>query len=276
MYLIRGNINMTAMKKYPLIFLILFFAVSLLYSQEVELKSEHPIFKAYPGFTLYDYEKQDFGAYRFCDINGDNFIVEGQVTYYYYECDDTADPKNILTRFQEIGDSLDANMYGDGKNQLYMVVQSENRRMYVDLFAEDFYYTLNLVERGELKSEVSAEDLFNDLNEIGKAVLYFNFKRRDCELTSDCKDIIEMIAEALRKDPTMGISIDSYTDNIGPREENLQLSKNRAETIYNALVSEGIDKQRMVFNGYGESKPIADNSSVIGRAFNNRVEIVKK
>ncbi|HKL66792.1 MAG TPA: OmpA family protein, partial [Bacteroidales bacterium] len=127
-----------------------------------------------------------------------------------------------------------------------------------------------------LKSEVSAENLLNDLNEIGKAVLYFNFKRRDCKLTCDCKDIIKMIAEALRKDPTMGISIDSYTDNIGPREENLQLSRNRAETIYNALVSEGIDKQRMVINGYGESKPIADNSNVIGRAFNNRVELVKK
>ena len=246
------------------------------HSQEVELKNEHPFFKSLPGFTLFDHETQNFGAYRFCDVNGDNYIVEGQITYYYFECDDNIDPKTILARFQEIGDSLNANIYGDGENQLYMIAQVNNRRMYIDLYAEDFYYTLNIIERGELKSEITDADLLKDLKDIGKAVLYFNFRKNECELTSDCKAIIEMIASALKQEPAIGVSIDAYTDDIGRNDENLELSKRRAENIYNELIKMGIDKQRLVHNGYGEEKPIADNSTVMGRAFNNRIELVKK
>lgn len=259
-----------------LVSLLLLGSLSFIQAQDVEENKEHPIFGTIPGFTLYDFNQKDFGAYRFCDVNGENYIVEGQVSYYYYETDDSVDPKIILKRFEEKGDSMNAEIYGDGKNQLYMVLHHNNRRMYIDLYAEDFYYTLNIIERGELKSEISDDDLLKDLRDIGKAVLYFNFKRDECQLTSDCDEIIDMIASALKQVPTMGISIDAYTDNIGPREDNLELSGKRAETIYNALVNEGIDSQRMVFNGYGEKDPIADNNTVMGRAFNNRIELVRK
>jgi len=167
-------------------------------------------------------------------------------------------------------------MYGDGEHKLYMILHTNNRRIYVDLFAEDFYYTLNIVERGELKSDIEADSFLKDLNEIGKAVLYFNFKRRECELTSDCREIIEMIAKALKSEPTIGVSIDAYTDNVGRSDDNLELSRKRAETLYNELVKQGIDPQRMVYNGFGEKNPIADNNTVMGRAFNNRIELVKK
>ncbi len=252
---------------YPLLFV---------YAQEYELKSQHPLWDPIPGFRLLDLEKQDFGAFSFCDVNGDHYLVEGQITYYYYESDDTVDPLTILTRFQEIGDSLNATMYGDEGHQLYLVIQTNNRRTYVDLYAEDFYYTLNIIERGELKSEIDAEALLKDLKDIGKAVLYFNFKRNECELTSDCREIIEMIAKALESEPAMGLSIDAYTDNIGRSDENLELSQKRAEILYNELVKLGVDGQRMVFNGFGEKYPIADNNTVMGRAFNNRIELVKK
>lgn len=263
------------MEKLPLILLLFGFLLPL-QAQETVVQDDHPILGSMPGFTLYDFEKQEFGAYSFCDVNGDDYIIEGQVSFYYYECDDVVDPNIIINRFQEIGDSLNANMYGDGEHKLYMILQSNNRRIYVDLFAEDFYYTLNIVERGELKSEVKEESLLKDLNEIGKAVLYFNFKRHECELTSDCKEIIEMIAKALKSEPAMGVSIDAYTDNVGRSDDNLELSIKRAETLYNELVKQGIDPQRMVYNGYGEKNPIADNNTVMGRAFNNRIELVKK
>ncbi len=263
------------MKTLPLVLLLFGFLMTV-QAQETAVTTDHPVLGSIPGFTLYDFEKQEFGAYSFCDVNGDDYIVEGQVSFYYYECDDVIDPKNIISRFQEIGDSLNANMYGDGEHKLYMILQTNNRRIYVDLFAEDFYYTLNIVERGELKSEIEAESLIKDLREIGKAVLYFNFKRHECELTSDCQEIIEMIAKALKSEPTIGISIDAYTDNVGRSDNNLELSVKRAEILYNELVKQGIDPQRMVYNGFGEKNPIADNNTVMGRAFNNRIELVKK
>ncbi|HDZ40714.1 MAG TPA: OmpA family protein [Bacteroidetes bacterium] len=263
------------MKKLFCIFLALL-PLLFVQAQIGEMHSQHPLFDPIPGFKLLDLEKQDFGAFSFCDINGDHFLVEGQITYCYFESDNTVDPKAILTRFQEIGDSLKANIYGDGKNQLYMIIHTTNKLTYVNLYAEDFYYTLNIVERGELKSAIDSEALLKDLRDIGKAVLYFNFKRNECELTSDCREIIEMIAKVLKSVPTMGISIDAYTDNIGRSDENLELSEKRAEMLCNELVKLGVDGQRMVFNGFGEKNPIADNNTVMGRAFNNRIELVKK
>ncbi|MDT8400762.1 MAG: OmpA family protein [Bacteroidales bacterium] len=263
------------MKKLLFIFLGL---LPLLFvnAQKEEVQNQHPLFDPIPGFALLDLEKQDFGAFSFCNVNGDHFLVEGQITYYYYESEGTVDPKTILTRFQEIGDSLKANIYGDGQNQLYIIIQTTNKLTYVDLYAEDFYYTLNVVERGELKSDIDSEALLKDLRDIGKAVLYFNFKRNECELTSDCREIIEMIAKALKSEPTMGLSIDAYTDNIGRSDENLALSEKRAGMLYDELVKLGVDGQRMVYNGFGEKNPIADNNTVMGRAFNNRIELVKK
>jgi outer membrane protein OmpA-like peptidoglycan-associated protein len=275
MYLFRRILKFTAMKKL-LCLLFSLLPACILNAQETEQLEHHQLFDPITGFRLLDMERQDFGAFSFCDVNGEHYIVEGQITYYYYETDGSVDPKSILSRFEEKGDSLKANMYGDGENQLYMIIHTLNRLIYVDLFAEDFYYRVNIVERGELKSDVDAETLLKDLKDIGKAVLYFNFKRNECDLTSDCMEIIEMIATALKSAPTMGISIDSYTDNIGRRDVNLELSRKRAETLYNELVKLGVDGQRMVFNGFGEQNPIADNNTVMGRAFNNRIELVKK
>ncbi|MDZ7739176.1 MAG: hypothetical protein U5K32_08970 [Bacteroidales bacterium] len=84
--------------------LLLLGSLSFIQAQEAEQSNEHPIFSTLPGFTLFDFEQKDFGAYRFCDINGENYVVEGQVSYYYYETDDTVDPKIILKRFEEKGE----------------------------------------------------------------------------------------------------------------------------------------------------------------------------
>ena len=72
------------MKNPPCILLLLGFFLST-QAQVTKLKNEHPILGSIHGFTLYDYEMQDFGAYSFCDVNGEDYIIEGQISYYYYE-----------------------------------------------------------------------------------------------------------------------------------------------------------------------------------------------
>ena len=69
------------------------------------------------------------------------------------------------------------------------------------------------------------------------------------------------------------IVIEGHTDYIGSDDYNLKLSQRRAQTVYNYFVSQGINADRMETIGYGETRPIADNSTVEGRALNRRVEI---
>lgn len=56
---------------------------------------------------------------------------------------------------------------------------------------------------------------------------------------------------------------------------NKTLSENRGKSVMNALVAKGIDKSRLSAKGWGQEKPIADNTSDDGKAKNRRVEIVK-
>ena len=70
--------------------------------------------------------------------------------------------------------------------------------------------------------------------------------------------------------------IAGYTDSIGTAEDNLKLSKTRAESVRAYVILKGIDADRLVAAGYGADHPIGDNATREGRASNRRIEFVKK
>jgi outer membrane protein OmpA-like peptidoglycan-associated protein len=84
---------------------------------------------------------------------------------------------------------------------------------------------------------------------------------------------LDQIAEALRgKEQSMVVF--GFTDNVGTRDMNLDLSQKRANSVRDYLVSRGIPQDLITAQGKGPDNPISDNSSVEGRASNRRVEIV--
>jgi outer membrane protein OmpA-like peptidoglycan-associated protein len=86
---------------------------------------------------------------------------------------------------------------------------------------------------------------------------------------------INQIFQFLKDDPSLKFEIDGHTDNTGESQHNLQLSQQRADAVKDQLVSMGIESSRLTTKGFGDSKPIADNSSPEGKANNRRVEFVK-
>ena len=76
----------------------------------------------------------------------------------------------------------------------------------------------------------------------------------------------------LKVNNTLVIEINGFTDNIGDKMDNQLLSENRAKVVRELVLSEGIDEKRVLFNGYGEEFPVADNISESGRAINRRTE----
>ena len=70
--------------------------------------------------------------------------------------------------------------------------------------------------------------------------------------------------------------IAGYTDSIGTAEDNMHLSKSRAESVRAYMILKGIDAERLVAVGYGADRPIGDNATREGRASNRRIEFVKK
>lgn len=82
------------------------------------------------------------------------------------------------------------------------------------------------------------------------------------------------IAKALAAVPDKHLLIEGYTDSDGASEYNLSLSELRAQSVQKILLAGGIAEERLTIKGYGQTKPIADNSTAAGKAQNRRVEIV--
>ncbi len=84
-------------------------------------------------------------------------------------------------------------------------------------------------------------------------------------LTDSSKAILDQtIYKLMVENPRIIVEIASHTDSVSSEEYNLKLSQKRAESVVKYLISKGIEKDRLVARGYGESKPIAPNTNPDG------------
>jgi OmpA-OmpF porin, OOP family len=111
------------------------------------------------------------------------------------------------------------------------------------------------------------------INKIDLAAKNIFFKTGSHELLSRSFSSLDEVAGILKANPEFTLSIEGHTDNIGDENFNQLLSKGRAQAVLEYLLSKGIAKSRLSSTGYGEQRPIADNSSPKGRARNRRVEM---
>jgi outer membrane protein OmpA-like peptidoglycan-associated protein/tetratricopeptide (TPR) repeat protein len=84
---------------------------------------------------------------------------------------------------------------------------------------------------------------------------------------------LDNLVGLLKENPTLRISINGHTDNTGSPADNMKLSNNRANEVVRYLVSKGIEANRLSAKGWGETQPIATNSTEEGRAQNRRTEM---
>lgn len=101
--------------------------------------------------------------------------------------------------------------------------------------------------------------------------IHFEFDRATIRPIS--YPILNDVADLLTRNPQIHhIRIEGHTDWIGSDAYNMRLSQNRADSVRTYLINKGIEPGRLVAVGYGETRPIADNNTVLGRAKNRRVE----
>ncbi|MDD4857253.1 MAG: OmpA family protein [Candidatus Krumholzibacteria bacterium] len=92
-------------------------------------------------------------------------------------------------------------------------------------------------------------------------------------LRPEAKTNLDKMAAILNKYPDTNILVEGHTDATGSDEHNLELSRQRAQSVENYLAGLGVDPSRFTVMGYGESQPIATNDTDEGRQQNRRVEL---
>lgn len=108
--------------------------------------------------------------------------------------------------------------------------------------------------------------------QVGETVVLNNifFEYDKYDLLPESRVELNRLAELLNKNPELNIRIQGHTDSRGDEAYNQELSENRAKAVYDFLIQQGINPNRLSYKGYGESQPIADNDTEKGRAKNRR------
>jgi len=118
-------------------------------------------------------------------------------------------------------------------------------------------------------------DLSSSLGSTGRAVVYgIHFDSDSDRLRPDSDPALEQLLAALKGSPGMKVRIEGHTDSTNTDAYNLDLSRRRAQAVVAWLVAHGIAAERLASEGFGKSRPAADNSTPQGRALNRRVEVV--
>jgi OOP family OmpA-OmpF porin len=202
----------------------------------------------------YNYELEEATAPSFFQIvkNFENAIIKNGGKRVYYSKEEG------LATFQA----------RSGGKDIWVVLQD-------GAGAKKGNFELTILEMEAMKQDISASDMLEAINKTGSVSLQINFETGKSAIKPESQVIVDQIAEMLKTNSSLKVSIEGHTDNVGSAAANKTLSESRAKSVVAALVLKGIDKTRLSSKGWGQEKPVADNGTDEGKAKNRRVEIVK-
>lgn len=121
------------------------------------------------------------------------------------------------------------------------------------------------------KMDVTLEKIENGKSYVLNDV---TFSTNSYTLNDTAKTVLNSFVDFLQEQPALHVSIEGHTDNVNDASSNQALSENRAKAVYAYLIENGIEESRLKYKGWGETKPVADNTSPQGRAKNRRTEFI--
>ncbi|MFL5314780.1 MAG: OmpA family protein [Microvirga sp.] len=165
------------------------------------------------------------------------------------------DPRTTVARLEQNGQTIWVRVYSqDGEIEVRAIEE------------KPFPATLPPPQAAALKSALDRE---------GRVALYVGFDGAKAALKPEAAKTVAEIVKLLKENPTLKLSIEGHTDDVGPRPLNEKLSRDRAAAVLEAIAAGGIARARLSSTGHGPAKPLADNGTSEGRAKNCRVELVK-
>jgi len=163
-------------------------------------------------------------------------------------------------------------------NGNYKIILPQGKKYGYMGLAEGYYSVTQFLDASNLDkyTEIEEQNLFMAPLEKDQVVRLNNvfFKNKTAELTDASYPELNRFYQFLKLNKKVVIEIDGHTNIAGDTESNQKLSVARAKAVYDFLIEKGIKEKRLSFKGFGDTRPIAFNSTTEGRKMNNRIEFV--
>ena len=168
---------------------------------------------------------------------------------------------------------------GDDGKYATVVKLDTKQDVMVTVKKEGHAFDSKLIAKEEFKADVVTirdKDLTVKELKVGEAYTINDilYTTNSAVLSEKAKFILRGFSRFLSENPSITVSIQGHTDDVGDDKQNLVLSENRAKGVKDYLVSLGIDNERLSAKGFGETQPKLENSSELNRAKNRRTDFV--
>ena len=180
--------------------------------------------------------------------------------------------------FRILGDGQALKLYADEKRIANIPNGGFQRGRTLALYLQGRDDEKNAVYVTRIRVAESNKDIYDELSANGRWTTQgILFETGKSDLKPESTPTLKAIAAALKGHPDLKVEIQGHTDNVGSAASNQTLSQARAEAVKAALVADyAIGEDQLTAKGYGDTKPMAKNTTPEGRANNRRVEIVKR
>ncbi len=229
-------------------------------------------------------DKKDFDQAQIPTGSADEQVqvVEGEVETIIYEC---ADNVSFLQMARNAENALKragfTTVYSGGGMNTYPTYSARKGGVWVNVQTQPNggqTYTQIVVHTKEMEQQMvaSAEAMEADIAKSGYCSIYgVHFDTGKAAILPDSESCLGEMAKLLKSNASWKLQVEGHTDNVGGKEANLKLSQARADSVRGWLVSHGVEGSRLTAKGFGETKPVAENTTEDGRARNRRVDLRK-
>jgi len=230
---------------------------------------------AYLTTSLNTYGESDIVRVKLMEKEKPNPVVMVSGNVYNLK---TKEPLSASLIYETLPDGVEVgNGVSNERDGSFKIVLPYDKNYSIRASADKFFAiseNLNLDSLIKAGYKEIHKDLYLAPIEVGTVVrlnnVFFDFDKWDLRPESFVE--LDRVVKLLKENPGIVIEMSAHTDSKGSDEYNFKLSDNRARSVMEYILSKGIPASRITSQGYGETKPVADNDTDEHRQLNRRVE----